>query len=62
MEDHIKVNKKIKATLKKLESSVNEYEHYDGKINKELVETKIGTTITNYKDILKLMENKTPVK
>lgn len=58
MESHIKANKTIMATLKKLELSVNVYEHYDGKINKELVESKTGTAIYNYRDILKLMENK----
>ena len=62
MENNIKVNKTIKATLKKLEASVNEYEHYDGKINKELVESKTGAAIYNYKDILKLMENKKALK
>jgi len=58
MESHIKANKTIMATLKKLESSVNVYEHYDGKINKELVESKTWTAIYNYRDTLKLMENK----
>ena len=57
MENNIKENKKVKATLKKLELNVNEYAHYDGKINKEVVESKAGTNIYNYKDILKLMEN-----
>ena len=38
MEDNKKANKKVKDTLKKLESNISEYEHYDGKINKEPVE------------------------
>ena len=57
MEDNIKVNGTIKATLKKLESSVSEYEHYDGKINKEPVKKKTGISIYDYRDILKNMEN-----
>ncbi|WP_298837051.1 hypothetical protein [Clostridium sp.] len=57
MEDNIKANKTIKDTLKKLESSVSEYEHYDGKIDKKPVEKKIGTTVHDYRDILKTMEN-----
>lgn len=57
MGNHIKVNKTIEATLKKLELSVIEYEHYDGKINKELVENKTVIAVYDYRDILKTMEN-----
>ena len=56
MENHIKANKTIAATLKKLELSVSEYEHYDGKINMEPVKKKTGIAIYNYRDILKNME------
>ena len=58
MENHIKVDKTIKAALKKLELGVNEYEHYDGQINKNPVERKKVTAIDDYRDILKVMENK----
>lgn len=62
MENHIKVNKTIRAALKKLELSVNEYEHYDGKINKESEEIKTEVAIYNYKDTLRLMEIKKGLK
>jgi len=32
MENYIKANETIKVTLEQLESSVNEYKHYDGVI------------------------------
>ncbi|APC39869.1 hypothetical protein [Clostridium estertheticum] len=57
MGNHIKVDKTIADTLKKLELSVSEYEHYDGKINKEPVENKTGIAVYDYRDILKTMEN-----
>ncbi|MBU3158532.1 hypothetical protein KPL37_01940 [Clostridium frigoris] len=57
MDNNIKANKTIKATLKKLESSVSEYEHYDGKINRDPVEKKTGVVVYDYRDILKTMEN-----
>ncbi|MCB2356736.1 hypothetical protein [Clostridium estertheticum] len=57
MGNHIKVDKTISDTLKKLELSVSEYEHYDGKINKEPVENKTGIVVYDYRDILKTMEN-----